>query len=358
MASAAAESATPGVEMSASQVRLTSPFELRSPFDKSMRESRLFQNLGRELPLCVLLIVVPIAGCDNTKGDPKQVTQVAAKVNSDEITVHRVNYVLGRTESSTTENAENAKREVLEKLIDQEIARQQAIKSELDRSPDVVQAIEAAKAEILARAFLEQLAANVPEPAVWEVQKYYQDHTELFAQRRIFDIEELMFTLGEDLAELRKALPEAGSMPQIISLLQSNGVKYATNRAARSAEQIPLAILPKVHAMKPGDIGLFDRGGKEFHVLRLVAFKLEPVDEATATARIQRFLHNQRTGEYIAGALKALRDQATIEYAGEFARRESGTSGANITVNPTPQSESGQTAEQHKSDVNTGTSVQ
>src|SRR2546422_5284472 len=83
--------------------------------------------------------------------DKKAASQVAATVNSQEITVHQVNNVLARNPSITPEAAPRAKREIVERLIDQELARQQALEKKLDRSPGVVQAIEAAKAEILDR---------------------------------------------------------------------------------------------------------------------------------------------------------------------------------------------------------------
>src|SRR5436190_22714847 len=103
-----------------------------------------------KLNFIVLLITVSVicGGCgkgDKKADEKKAPSQVAAKVNATEITVSQINNVLSRTPNVTPEVANQAKREILNKLVDQELAKEQAIASKLDRSPNVVQAMEAAK---------------------------------------------------------------------------------------------------------------------------------------------------------------------------------------------------------------------
>ncbi|MDP0972048.1 SurA N-terminal domain-containing protein, partial [Klebsiella pneumoniae] len=72
-------------------------------------------------------------------------SQTAAKVNKEEITVHQINFVLQRQQGLKPEQAEEAGRQVLERLVDQELAVQKAQELKLDRDPRVVQQVEAAK---------------------------------------------------------------------------------------------------------------------------------------------------------------------------------------------------------------------
>jgi len=277
-------------------------------------------NIRTLLVFTALLLALALTTGCGKKEDAKVATQVAARVNSDEITVHQVNYVLARNPTLTPELADQAKREILDKLIDQHLARQKAIENKLDRTPNVMQAIEAAKSEVLARAYLDQLAATLPRPAPWETQEYYAKHPELFAQRRLFDLEEIAFVAKADIvAGLREQLSRARSMQEIADWLQSQEVKFLANRGVRAAEQIPLEILPKLQAMKVGQNQLFEAGSDRYQVIRVVASKAEPVDEATATPRIQQYLFNQRLGEVVAKEMKQIREQAKIEYLGEFA---------------------------------------
>jgi len=277
-------------------------------------------NIHTFLVFTALLLALALTTGCGKKEDAKAATQVAARVNADEITVHQVNYVLARSQNVTPEVAAQAKRDILDRLIDQHLARQKAIENKLDRSPNVMQAIEAAKSEILARAYLEQIAVAIPKTAPWETQKYYKEHPELFAQRRLFDLEELAFVAKGDVVKgLHERLSRAHSMQDIADWLQSRGVKFVANRGVRAAEQIPLELLPKVQAMKEGQIQLFEAGGERFQVIRVVAYKAEPVDEQTATPRIQQFLFNRRSSEVMAKEMKRIKEQAKIEFVGEFA---------------------------------------
>jgi EpsD family peptidyl-prolyl cis-trans isomerase len=62
-----------------------------------------------------VLALALAGGCG--KSDDKKATQVAAKVNSDEITVHQIDNVLARTPNITAENASIAKKQILDRLI-------------------------------------------------------------------------------------------------------------------------------------------------------------------------------------------------------------------------------------------------
>ena len=278
---------------------------------------RGFEPCCRPIYLAPLVLALVLAaGCG--KGDKKPATQVAAKVNSEEITVYQVNNVLERTPNLTPEVANQAKREILDKLIDQELARQKAVDKKLDHSPRVMQAIEAAKKEILARAYLEQVASALPKPSPEEAKKYYAEHPELFAQRRVFNLEELAFVANGDVAAgLRERAAKARSLKDIADWLQSKGVKFVPNRGVRAAEQLPLELLPRLQQAKDGDIQVIEAGDRR-QVIRVVASRAAPVDEPTATPRIQQFLFNRRSNEAIAAEMKQIKGQAKIEYRGEF----------------------------------------
>ena len=274
---------------------------------------------------CLLLVLAAFAlssGCSRKDGE-KAATQVAAKVNSDEITVHQVNYILVRAKNISPDAVDKAKREILNRLIDEELAKQQAIKQRLDRSPGVVQAIEASKTEILARAYFEQIAAAQPKPTEVEIKKYYQDHPELFSQRRIFNLEEILVLPKPGLdTGLKEQTAKAKSMQEISAWLKARDAKFAETKGTRAAEDIPLDLLPKLQTMKDGEIRLIATNGP-LQVFHLVSSTTVPVDETKAGPRIERFLFNQRSAEAIAKEMKQIKEKAHIEYVGEFAKEAS-----------------------------------
>jgi EpsD family peptidyl-prolyl cis-trans isomerase len=270
--------------------------------------------------VALLVAAWSLAGCSRNNGSEPP-TQVVAKVNSDEITVHQVNFMLARANASPETEAQ-VKKEILEKLIRQHLARQKAIENNLDRSPNVMQAIEAARNDILARAYVDQLAGSIPTPAQWEIEKYYREHSELFSERRLFDLEEFVFQVEASLAnELRDRLPKMRSMQEIADWLQSRGIQFLANRGLRAGEQIRLEMLPELQKMAAGEIRLFETGTGHAQIIRVVAFKSEPMDETTAAPLIQRFLHMRRSSEYVDREMQRLREQASIQLLGEFATK-------------------------------------
>ena len=270
---------------------------------------------------CAVLVLVVAGGCGkkDEAAKKKAATQVAAKVNADEITVHQINALLARTPNLPPEAAPRAKREVLTRLVDQQLAVQQAVKTKLDRSPQVVQALEAARAEILARAYADSIAKAQPKPGADEVKKYYAEHPELFAQRRVYSLEEISLRAKEDFGPaLREQVAKARAMKEIVVWLQAQKIPFQPNVGARTAEQVPMEMLSGLQKMKDGEIQVFPSAGG-FNVIRIAASRSEPVNEEKSAPVIQQFLLNRKAGEAVAAEMKALKAGAKIEYLGEFA---------------------------------------
>lgn len=270
--------------------------------------------------LIPLLLVLAIgAGCGKGDDKKKPTSQVAAKVNAEEITVHQINAVLARTPNIPPEASTRAKHEILGKLIEQQVAKQAAIKDKLDRSPAVMQAIESARNEVIARAYIEKVVAAQPKPTVDEANKYYGEHPELFSRRRIFNLEEIVIQPKEGVAnELRAQVAKSSSMQDVAAWLKSQDVKFTANRGVRAAEAIPMELLAKLQELKDGEIQLIEAAGGSLNVIHVVASQAAPVDEATARPRIMQFLFNRRSGEAVAAEMKRLKDKAEITYVGEF----------------------------------------
>lgn len=266
--------------------------------------------------IAVAAVATLLTACGGGKSD--KASQTAAKVNKEEITVHQINFVLARQQGLKPEQAEVAGRQVLERLIEQELAVQKAQDMKLDRDPRVVQQIEAAKREIIARAFIDKLGENL-KPTPEEVTKYYNEKPALFKDRRIYNLQELVIEAKpEQIPQLRAKLTEAKSMAEFAEFLKTNDYRFAGNQAVRAAEQLPLAGLDMIAKMKDGDSAV-TQTPNGITVLFLGGSRSQPVDEARARPLIESFLINQRKSELAQKEIKTLRDAAKVEYVGKFA---------------------------------------
>lgn len=278
---------------------------------------------ARPILAALMLGLLGLSAC-GSKDAPKVATQVAAKVGSEEISVHQINQVLSRSHSAgaSPQAAQAISREVLEKLIDQQLAVEQAIDAKLHRSPEVVAQLEAARREILARAYLQQMASALPKPTAEDSKKYYAEHPQLFSARRIFNVQEIVVPAAAGVTEQLRGFAAAGKpIEEAAAWLKAKDISFGGGSATRAAEQIPLELLAKVHALQDGQSTLIETP-QSITLLRVAASQLAPLDAATALPRIEQFLTNQRASESVAAKLKQLRANVKITYMGEFAKTE------------------------------------
>ena len=257
-----------------------------------------------------------LAACGGTGAD----TQVAAKVNKDEISVHQVQSVLQRqSRQLANDPGERAAGRVLELLIEQELAAQAGRAAGLDKDPRVVQSIEAARRELVARAYHEHVAEKVSGPSSDEIDRYYDQHPELFAQRKLYVLREIGVEPSANAAVVQAVAERARSLEELEKGLREAGVRFHGRGLAHAAEDLPISLLSRVAPLEAGQSVYVPAPGvaRVFTVLQAIK---APVDRHTAATAIATYLINERKGAAVAEALKKLRGEAHVEYLGNFAR--------------------------------------
>ncbi|MGM9516948.1 EpsD family peptidyl-prolyl cis-trans isomerase [Roseateles sp. DB2] len=306
-----------------------------------------FLGLTRAAGTAVALAAL-LAACGGGKGDA---TQTAAKVNKEEITVHQINQLLQRQPGLSEKQTDALSRQLLERLIDQELSVQKAQDLKLDRDPRVVQQIEAAKREILARAYAERIGESVSKPSADEIAKFYNEKPALFKERRVYSLQEMSIEATPDQFEgLRQRLQGSRNLSEFAEYLKGAGIRFNVNEAVRPAEQLPLNSLDTIARMKDGDTAV-QVTSSGLQLLHLATSRLNPVDEATARPAVEAFLVNQRKAEAIQRDLKALREAGKIEYLGKFANKPATAASAASAPAAVVPASSASTAEAPASDV-------
>ena len=280
----------------------------------------------RWIPLAVVATAALLVGCGERKD--KAASQTAAKVGKDEITVHQINFVLQQQRGLQPDQAEVVGKQILERLIDQELAVQKAEDLKLDRDPRVVQQMEAARREIIARAYVEKTGEAASKPTDAEIKAYYDAKPALFSARRIYSLQEISIEAKpEQVVTLREQLSASKSINEFVEFLKANSYRFAGNQAVRPAEQLPLNLLDTFAKLSDGQAVLMPSANGA-QVVLLVGSRSEPVDEARAKPAIEQFLSNDAKRKLVETDIKALRAAAKIEYEGKFAPPPAGAASA------------------------------
>lgn len=298
-------------------------------------------RLRASLTLGAIATSALLVACGGGDGDKKSSTQVAAKVNSGEISVHQVNFVLQRQQGLKPEQAQAVSRRVLEGLVDQELAVQQAVEQKLDRDPRIVSAIDAARRDILARAYADRVAEAAAAPTPEDIKAYYDSKPALFSKRRIYGLQEFNIEANADQKKaLQAKIPTLRSAEELAGALKAASIRFAARNVSQAPENIPMGFLDQLAKTNEGQwVVVVTPTG--LNAALVASAKSAPVTEDAAKKAIEQFLLSDRKRKLVADGIKALRGSAKIEYVGQFAAAASaaGDAGGAVeapSVAPTP----------------------
>ncbi len=274
-------------------------------------------NKSYSLTISLLVILLGLGACG--LGEKKKPSLVAATVNGDDITIQLVNQVLSHTPGITAENTDQARKEILDRLILQELAVSKATESKLDKTPEVVMALEASRRDILARAYLNKVAGGGDNIDKAEATRYFNEHPELFSQRRIYSLRDISLHSDEKLnMSLQGMVANNKSIEAIAGWLKEKNISFKENNVLSAAEKLSMQIPPKIAKLKVGQSTVIVTG-QVMHVVSLTQSIADPVSFDTALPQIQQYLGTERRQQMVSSELKKLRDTAKVTYLGEFA---------------------------------------
>jgi len=269
-----------------------------------------------------LLVAVLLIGCGDKKDgaatDDKKGTQVAAKVNGTELTVNQVNFALQRVPDLNQEQSKAASLQVVRNLVDQEVIAQKALSDKLDRDPNVVQALDAARRQILAEAYMSRKLGTLTEPSDAEVSAYYDKHPDLFAKRKIYRLQEIGITAPTEKHEaIRAQLAASKTLNDFAAWLKTENLPIKAGQGVKPAEQLPLELLPKL-AQMPNGQAIVVNSPDGLLVIVLADSQMQPATLEQAKPAIARVLQTQARQKAAKAELATLKAAAKIEYMGEF----------------------------------------
>jgi len=224
-----------------------------------------------------------------------------------------------RTAALPAAAASAAAPSLLASLVDQELAAQAARQMGLDREPQVIQQLEAAKRQVLAQAYQERVGSRAIEPSSDEIDRYYDEHPELFAKRRLYQLQETTVGLpAERFDALKQVLESTASLALMQEQLGKERLKSAVRQLSISAEDLPLNVLARLAQTNEGESIALPRDGGA-RILTLLGSQPAPLNRDVSRRLIAQYLINERKRDLVGASLRALREDAKVEYVGRYA---------------------------------------
>lgn len=252
-------------------------------------------------------------------------TQVVARVNGEEITVHQLNERLAALDptgagAGDTAQSNAAQLKVLDRLIELTLIRQEAESQGLAQSPTVLRQLQEARTEVLARAWVQQVGEDEMTPSPTELRRYFDEHPHSFMRRRVFVLQELRAEVPrERQEELLRRLPECRDAQAFGRWLNQAGHRWAVQAVQKGSESLSAQNLKDLESLRPGQaVALPEEAG--LRVWWLQSSMEQPIAWPQAQPIIERVIMAQRRIQRAGEELQRLRAQARVEYVGAFSR--------------------------------------
>jgi len=262
--------------------------------------------------LTVLVICGLMVSCGK-KESAEKTSQSIVSVNGEDITFLQLNNELQRAKVKPEQQTQ-AEKQIVAKLVDRQILVQASIKDKLDRNPQVLQAIENAKMQILAQSYLENKASSATKPTDLEINDYRNKHPEIFADRKVYVMEQVVFTENASLSNELEALSDtAKTIDEVTKWLTEHQMQYAQAKEAHAAESLPQELLSKISKMAIGEI-IFFKTNQRIMVSKMIDIVNKPISEADAKPIIERILLAEKRKQFAEAEINRLRKAAEITY--------------------------------------------
>ncbi len=259
-----------------------------------------------------LLVVLCLAACGGEKAAKNG--QALASINGVEITALQLNEELQRSGLSPEQAQKPAvTKQLLDSLVERQLVLNQAVQDKVDRDPQVVRAIERAKALLIVQAYMQKKIGSIAKPTSAEVEEYYKSHPGFFAQRKVFEMRQLLIASSDLDEKLKSVIDNAKSLEDVAAYMDTEKVRYARGNAQRSSSDLPAELVTRLLSLKGGQLFLVNEGARSV-LAHISDVKDAPLGINEAAPQIEQFLVAQKNKEAAAAELARLRGAAKIEY--------------------------------------------
>lgn len=279
--------------------------------------------LSKSVWLAAPLACLLLAGCrydfwnKSPSGQPSG--QVAATVGGQEVTVGELRAELGGATIADPKAKKAAEQAALMAILRRKALANAAKEQKLDREPDYAVAKQRAEELALIQQLERKIAASVPTPTRDEAQQYISSHPDVFAQRKLFSVDEIRIGMSAN-QKLVEELKRLNTLEEIAAALTRENIPFARGTLTVDATSQDPRFVDAVVKLQPKDVMLFqDKGVLVAGVVRetkIVPFTGEPaINYAINVIKQQRV--QQVVGRTLNGILT--KAKSTIQFNKNYA---------------------------------------
>ena len=204
-----------------------------------------------------------LSGC-NSGSTPKTPTgQVVATVGSREITRRELQAELAGAPPVAPKDQKAQQMAALQRIIQRVILAEAAKQQGLDKEPDYALLSQRANDALLVQLLENKTATSVPAPTNEEVQQFQETNPNMFAERKIFDVDQIRVTRPSD-PQLSKKLEPAKTLEEVATYLNQNHVPFQRGPNSMDAAGQNPKLVADILALPPHEVFILSSADELF----------------------------------------------------------------------------------------------
>lgn len=264
-----------------------------------------------------------VSGCgDKAGGGELEKGQVVATVNGKDITVHELNAELQNAnlpQNITPEQRKQVEQQALQQVVNRRILADVARERGLDKTPMFLLQERKAEESILVQMLQRQMSSAVKQPTQTELATFIAQNPDIFAERKIFTVDQIQFQTPRDPNILRKYQP-LKTMSEVEAMLKADGLQYRRAPAQLDVARANPELVGQVLKMNREDIFIIP-AGQVMVANKITDTKVQPLTGNEAQQLATGMLQQRKFNDLIKSDLepKVKKAESEVKYQAGFA---------------------------------------
>jgi peptidyl-prolyl cis-trans isomerase C len=231
--------------------------------------------------------------------------QVVATVDGKEITLRDLKAEMaGANLPSDPKAMKAAEEQALQGIVNRKILAKDALDQKLDQSPDFALQKQKLTEALLVQTLQNKLIAQVPKPSPEEVDRYITDHPDLFAQRKVFVVDQIQMARPTN-PDVIKGLQPLKTLEQVQTYLTDQKIPFKRDTGALDAVGADPRLIEAILKLPAGEVFVIpSQNGLLVNQIRDT--KVVPFTGPQATDYATKLITRQRTQEAVGRQLQAM----------------------------------------------------
>lgn len=238
-----------------------------------------------------------LAGCSDSGEAQLEKGQVLATVDGKDVTVHELNAELQGVNLPSGEQRKAVEQAALQQVVQRRILADIAREQGLDKTPGFLIQQKRAEETILAQLLQSKMASSVKKPTTQDVDTFIAQNPQLFAERKIFTVDQIQFEAPKNAQQLAAYQP-LKTMDEVEAQIKKDGFRYRRAPAQLDVATANPELVQQVLKLPAGEIFIIP-AGQAFVANRITGERTEPLTGDPARQLATGLLQQRRFAEML-----------------------------------------------------------